>query len=61
MNVSSCYDKIWHNDNICQKNDFYHLEICTHDSFEFIIISFNLSIWKTWNVVRLYKAPIKCD
>lgn len=38
-----------------------HLEICTHDSFQFIIISLNLSMWKTLNVVTLYKAPIKCD
>lgn len=35
--------------------------ICTHDSFVFIIITFNLSIRKTLNVVTLYKAPIKCD
>jgi hypothetical protein len=44
-----------------KKMTFSHLEMCTHDSFEFIIISLSLSICKTFNVVTLYKAPIKCD
>jgi hypothetical protein len=32
-----------------------HYEICTHDDVEFIVMSFNLHMWKALHAVAFYE------